>query len=57
LRENLEDAQAIIRSLRDKVAVLEGNTAEDTGKGKAKEDEIEGEDEGGPIRGPKRRGA
>jgi peptidoglycan hydrolase CwlO-like protein len=66
LREELDEKEAIIRSLRDRVASLEGEVEDIEGaKAKGNKKEWEGEtayqddddddDEGGPIRGAKRR--
>ena len=67
LREELDEKEAIIRSLRDRVAFLEGEVEDMEGaKAKGNKNEWEGEtaqdedededgDEGGPIRGAKRR--
>jgi hypothetical protein len=61
LREELDEKEAIIRSLRDRVAFLEGEV-EDMEGAKAKgsldedgDDDGDDDDEGGPIRGAKRR--
>jgi hypothetical protein len=60
LREELDEKEAIIRSLRDRVAFLEGEV-EDMEGAKAKgsldedgDDDGDDDDEGGPIRGAKR---
>lgn len=64
LREELDEKEAIIRSLRDRVAVLEGEVGEREGADgegeKEREGEIEDDEdvdwvEGGLIRGAKRR--